>query len=711
MKRFLLVLLFLSAGCLGAFSQTPAPTPEEDRDVVKITTNLIQLDVTVTDSSGRIVTDLKPEEIEIYENKKKQEITNFSFINAESKTVERQLVGKAAPKNKPLMIPQPPLKLRPEQVRRTLALVVDDIGLSFESMNAVIKTLRKFVDEQMQPNDLVAIVRTASGVGASQQFTSDKRQLLAVINRIKWYPGGKAGVTAFAAIAPGISKNIRPPSMIGKQPDEDVKEAEDERQNRFQLGTISGINYILKGMRRIPGRKSLVLFSDGFGFQRDGGVNSDVVTSLRELADLANRSAVIISTLDARGLQPLGLTAEDSVGEMSIQEVQSNLRARSTELFVTQGSLDFLAKVTGGVSIKNRNDLTLGLERILYNQASYYLVGYQPDEKTFDPAKLRFNWIDVKVNRPGVRVSFRSGFINRRDTNNEGFAAKPFTPKAQIFEALLSPFSAGEITVNLTPIFTDTERQGSYLSSLIHVKASDLKFTDEPDGWKKSVFNIVVAAMGADGTVVDSVSREQVMRVKGPTYERLMRDGFVYTIPFPVKKPGPYQMRVALRDGATAKIGSANQFVDVPDLSKERVTVGGIILQNVDDKQQNTGDGMPDLSQTDYIQNTALRQFRSDSALFYNTTFYGAKPDAGKRPQLKTQVKIYRDGKEIFAEPETDYIPAAGDDIKRLPFRGAVRFANGLPPGQYILQIIVSDLLAKEKYRIQNAWTDFEIVQ
>ncbi len=710
MKRFLLVLLFLSAGCLAAFSQTPAPTPEEDRDVVKITTNLIQVDVTVTDSKGRIVTDLKPEEIEIYENKKKQEITNFSFINAETKTVERQLAEKAAPKNKPL-VPQPPLKLRPEQVRRTLALVVDDLTLSFESMSAVIKTLKKFVDEQMQPNDLVAIVRTASGVGASQQFTSDKRQLRAVIDRIKWYPGGKAGVTAFAAFSPGISKNIRPPSMIGKQPDEDVREAEDERQNRFQLGSISAINYILKGMRRIPGRKSLVLFSDGFGFQRDAGVNSDVVTSLRELADLANRSAVIISTLDARGLQPLELTAEDNVGEMSIQEVQTRLSGRRTELFVTQGSLDFLAKVTGGVSIKNRNDLTLGLERILYHQASYYLVGYQPDEKTFDPAKLRFNWLDVKVTRPGVRVSFRSGFVNRRDVNNEGFTGKPVTPKAQIFEALLSPFSAGEITVNLTPVFTDTENQGPYISSLIHVKASDLKFTDEPDGWKKSVFNIVVAAMGADGAVVDSVSREQIMRVKGPTYERLMRDGFVYTIPFPIKKPGPYQMRIVLRDAATAKIGSANQFIDVPDLKKERVTIGGITLQNVDDKQQSGSAAVPDPSQTDYVQNTALRQFKAGSALFYNTTFYGAKLDGGKKPHLKTQVKIYRDGKEIFLEPETDYVPAAGGDTGRLPFRGAVQFINGLPPGQYILQIIVFDLLAKEKYRLQTAWTDFEIVQ
>src|ERR1700755_1505077 len=116
MKRFLLVCLFLTAASAAAFAQAPTPSPtppvDEDHDVVKITTNLIQIDVTVTDSRGRIVTDLKPEEIEVYENGVKKNITNFSFINAETKTVERQSKDKAAPKAKPL-IPQPPLKLRP----------------------------------------------------------------------------------------------------------------------------------------------------------------------------------------------------------------------------------------------------------------------------------------------------------------------------------------------------------------------------------------------------------------------------------------------------------------------------------------------------------------------------------------------------------------------------------------------------------------------
>src|ERR1044072_258750 len=138
MKKLLLVYLCIVVFAVAAFSQTPSPTPpvDEDHDVVKITTNLIQIDVTVTDSKGQIVTDLKPEEIEVYENGIKQNITNFSFINAETRSIERQAPAR---KNAPAAPPVPTVTapLKPDEVRRTIALVVDDLTLSFTSGYAV----------------------------------------------------------------------------------------------------------------------------------------------------------------------------------------------------------------------------------------------------------------------------------------------------------------------------------------------------------------------------------------------------------------------------------------------------------------------------------------------------------------------------------------------------------------------------------------------
>ncbi|HKQ99421.1 MAG TPA: VWA domain-containing protein, partial [Pyrinomonadaceae bacterium] len=192
-RRSALALILVLSLLTAAFGQQPSPPApvqqepqqEDDNEVVRITTNLVQLDAVVTDKQGKLVTDLLPEEVEIFEDDRPQKITNFSYISTESGTAQPVLTTKSGPadKNAP---PVPPVRLRPEQVRRTIALIVDDLNLSFVSTYYVRRALKNFVEKQMQPGDLVAIIRTAGGMGALQQFTSDKRQLQAAIERVKF---------------------------------------------------------------------------------------------------------------------------------------------------------------------------------------------------------------------------------------------------------------------------------------------------------------------------------------------------------------------------------------------------------------------------------------------------------------------------------------------------------------------------------------------
>ena len=196
MPRIYLFFLLIFLLTFSVFAQKPTPTPDDD--VVKISTNLIQLDVVVTDKNGKIVSDLKPEDFEVYENGKKQDLTNFLFVNTINQTKTVTTVKKPNKKDDKTAIPVPPVELKAEQVKRTIALIVDDLGLSFESMVRVRNSLKRFVDEQMQPNDLVAIIATGNGAGTLQQFTSDKRQLYAAIEKLKWNARGRAGITAFA---------------------------------------------------------------------------------------------------------------------------------------------------------------------------------------------------------------------------------------------------------------------------------------------------------------------------------------------------------------------------------------------------------------------------------------------------------------------------------------------------------------------------------
>ena len=283
----------------------------EDSDVVKISTALIQIDVTVTDKKGKVITDLRRDEIEIYENGQKQDISNFSFVSNAREFAENE-------KGKTPTAILPPTTVRPERVRRTIALVVDDLTLSFESTYYVRRALKKFVDEQMQDGDLVAIIRTGAGIGALQQFTTDRRQLHAAIEKVRWNSVGAGGIGAFAPLQ-ALDDTGAPETepVPGERTAEGIeREYNDFRQSVFATGTLGAINYVVRGMSDLPGRKSIMLLSDGFKlFTKDAGGTIEsgrVLQSLRRLVDQANRASVVVYTMDARGLQVTGITAADN---------------------------------------------------------------------------------------------------------------------------------------------------------------------------------------------------------------------------------------------------------------------------------------------------------------------------------------------------------------------------------------------------------------
>lgn len=180
----------LLAGLLPAASALCQEVPDT---TVRITVNLVQVDAVVTDSHGHQVTGLEARDFEILQDAKPQKITHFAYIP--TLPTQPATVSAAVADNKRML----PAVIRPSQVKRTIALVVDDLGLSFESMARVRGALKKFVDQQMQPGDLVAILRTGAGMGALQQFTSDKQQLYAAIAGVKYNALVRQGIRDLTA--------------------------------------------------------------------------------------------------------------------------------------------------------------------------------------------------------------------------------------------------------------------------------------------------------------------------------------------------------------------------------------------------------------------------------------------------------------------------------------------------------------------------------
>ena len=705
------------------------PTRDERDDVVRITTSLVQIDAVVT-KDGKQITDLRAEDFEIFEDGRPQVITNFSYIsNLPEAAASPPSIAATAPvqsKSKKNGPPVLPAVLRPQDTRRAIAVVVDDLGISMESMGSIRSQLRKFVDEQILRNDLVAIIRTGGEVGSLQQFTTDKRLLHRAIEGLRRNPCSRMGVTVLTPV--GSESN-----QIGLCSAQSFH------------STTQSLQFIVQGMRELPGRKSMIILSDYMpsdtldlnSLERgairpprgaaDAGMSEPVSVpgeslfsneaALRRVAELAIRASVVIYGVDTRGLQVTGITAADNpsaggmgIGTRGVQNIiarnQAALAGRRYVLQDGNAGSDLIARETGGFLIRGSNDF--GLQRVMRDQEGYYLFAYRPKDSTFD---RHFHHITARIKRPGFTVRTRAGFFGV--TDDEARPAE-LTSRDRMNIALMSPFGAVDIDVRLTTLFANTPGAGSLLRSLLYFQARDLTFTDEPDGWHQSTFDLSGVIFGDNGRVVNQVSETRTLRLQTKEYDRVLRDGIVYQLDMPIKSPGAYQFRVAVRDITSSRIGTAGQFVEVPDLKSTRLALSGISVSSGTDTPEATGasgTARPADSQTtsdNPSANPSNRRFRQGSGLFFGYSVYNARLDKGTL-NLAAQARIFRDGKLVF-EGASKPIDLAGQaDLERIAAGGGLRLGS-LEPGEYILQIVVSDALAAEQHRIATQWIDFEIV-
>jgi VWFA-related protein len=743
-----MLLAFVVA--LSLLTPLAGQEPAKQGEVVHVTTNLVEIDVVVTDKNGRHVTDLGAEDFEVSEDGKKQQVTNFSYIAAggASATGVEAAATPVAPSKKgaePVM----PAQLKREQVRRTVALVIDDLGLSFESFGYARQALTKFVDEQMQPNDLVAVLRTSRGVGVLQQFTSDKRQLHAAIGNVRWNPQGRGSISPTGTMnEQSIGADIRHNIQF-------MEEAEETRAGQYSVGTIGTMNAIVRGLGEMPGRKSIVLISEAFQMFSAQGRNVELVQALRSLTDEANAHSVAIYTVDASGLQSYTFEASDKVAgysylidplvmaasggpasgggaggvppnapprtlprvdTLSAQAEQDSGAAfrrlgaltamREQQAGETHTVLSYLAQRTGGLFERNRNDLAAGIERIMSDQQGYYLVGYRPDESTVgaDGRGRRLHNLNVKVKRSGLKVRSRASYVG---ISAEDRRARPRTRAERLTAALISPFSSGDIRVRLTSLFGDEpDSGGTYLRSLLHVDARDLTFKEESGGVRTAELEMVAVAFGDSGQVVDQLSYPQTVRAANDSeYQRMLENGLVYILNFPIKKGGPYQMRVAVLDANSERNGAAMQFVEAPDLTKNRLALSGLVLSNAAEADK--------ASAEESIQSgPAVRRLRHGMMLDYRYIIYNAQANStDTNPLVQTQMRLLREGKPVFTGKVASLDVIKQLNPKRINAGGRLRIGPDLTLGDYVLQVVVTNTTDPKKPSTTTQWIDFEIVK
>jgi VWFA-related protein len=703
--RILLSSSLILSMLLTAFPQQPAPPPPkptpaqeklpdvDSQDVVKITSNLVQVDVVVT-KDDKVVRDLQPEDFEIFEDGKPQTITNFSYVS----NVPAAATPAPATNSRDKLAPIPPAKINLGDQRRIMALVIDDQAISWESIGRVKVQIKKILDE-LSPNDLVAIIRTAGDVGSLQQFTNDKRVLQSALDGLRWNPCSRAGTNVFRQLG-----QIGP--SLGLCP------------GYVRNTTLSSLNFILKGMSFLPGRKSLVVFSDDIPIEdksRSTGGNiistmpsspaamnsfpesatgslpdlgNDYREQLERIAEVAIRSSVVIYAVDTRGLKYTGLTAADRTA--GIPNILQTQKEREEQLARGREGSDLIARQTGGFLIKNSNDL--GLKRIMEDQQGYYLIGFRPAEETFN---RNFHHLKARVKRSGLTVRTRDGFYGF--TSDQGRPPLLSTTDA-MNKAVGSPFGAKDVSIRLTTFFID-EGKGPVLRSFLYLDPHDLTFSDRPDGLRAANIEVKAILFGDNGKIIQEANQRGSIAVAANTYDRSLREGVIYTFDLPTKIGG-IQFRVALRDVATGRIGSAGQFVDIPNLQSGLLAISGIVMR--EQTAAGATDPFPDVR-----VGPAVRRFHQGATADFGYMIYNANHTS----QLTAETRLYHDGKMILSPYPLAISLPGQTDPRHLTNRGSLPLTSDMVPGDYVLQIIVTDSASKPKVRVASQWIDFEIVK
>jgi VWFA-related protein len=397
------------AVALGRSDSESAKVP-----VIRISVALIQVDVVVTDKKGRHVTDLGPDDFEIREDGKARTVANASYVRLDGAEPPAP-TSPSAPASEggtshESVTPDPALQ-------RTMLFVVDDRRLTLEGIVPLRAALHQVVDD-LPATDRLAMISTAGGRRNVLPPSVDRAELRKAIRGLRYQPYGQQELER------EWLERARLGTPLSRQ--SDFLAVDGLWQEPFVLDSLAAIETAVLYLRGQPGRKALVLASQGFSLptqvgrfsslrlEVDGflGTSSTVEEAFQKLGDLATRSSVVIHALDPRGLVTTGIGAADRVEPPRAAAYNEALGRRRQDLRQDEWSLRRLPLETGGLAITSSNDMLGGLRRIVDDLGGYYLVGYEPGETTFGGPRDRPNFrkLAVKVKRAGLQARTRRGF-------------------------------------------------------------------------------------------------------------------------------------------------------------------------------------------------------------------------------------------------------------------------------------------------------------
>ncbi len=716
------LLLWTCCGLMAAGparGQTPPPS-EASGAPIRVTSDSVAVDVVVTDKHNRYVKDLTIDDFVLTENGVEQKIRSLESSYAAPPDAVTP-PGDAASGDEVRVGGLEAVVDRPSELNLVI-LLLDYATIQYSNQVYVREAAVDFIRERLRPTDLMAVFRVDSGLKFLQGFTGDKSELQEAVAAQSPQGSANAFDQAFLAESAERAENdvanltsqIEGLGQAGTGSGQVAFQAQIIRSQLEKVQALEGLYYsqlsysreqqsrpvigairtIADGVRHIPGRKTLVLFSQGFA------VPGSLEPALHNAVESANRSNLAIYSIDAGGLQPRYRDGESELYDISAGKPGDRVkaygglslfdRAREVGSDQAESSLRFLANATGGFLIRNTNDFGSALEKIETEIRGRYLLTYQPSDQLFDG---EFRSIEVKVKREGLAVRARKGYW--------AVPAGAAALSAEEYRSLVKPSAtpiAAPLALQVQPAYFLGEA-GDY-DVLLTLEAGAKDFGLQSEGDKNFVH------LRLFGMIEDSEGRP-VLSFRGPSRVEVQPDTATADLRLRLQsglrlRPGRYALTVRAEDPLSGRGVLHCGALSLPETDPSRASLSSLILAG--GLAADPGEG--NLTVDGYrILPAAGRRFSADDRLLFYLNLYRPGVDRDS-VRLDLAVSLYKAGQRVGGMTET--IRSKELEADPVPYLKVARYLDlrGLEPGRYLIRAELHDRVRDQRLATQ---TGFEI--
>jgi VWFA-related protein len=539
--------------CLYSAHLLTAQAPQQPTFRVQV--EAIEIDASVTDAQGNVVTDLTKDDFEILENGRPQTITSFGLVNIPRVRPERPLLAANAI--------EPDVQSNNQGEGRLYVIALDQV--TGEQILRTRRFVRRFIERYFAPNDLGAVVFLGRADHSKAQGLTNNPRLL--LQSVDAFSGGFGSDPAPVPPSPpgGGGAPPLPTSNLNLERDMRLREA------------MGSFRQIVEYMATVHGRrKALLLFSQGYAsdifrvVDYRGGALSHAEEDLHRAINAATRNNVVVYPIDPRGLTEDGGLAETETGPST--DPGARLEASIARLDARQ-SLTTIATATGGFALTSSNSFENAFDRIVQENSTYYVLGFS---STNDRRDGRYRKLDVRVKRPGLVVRGRAGYIAPLRNERPPDPPKPAANVSlAVAEALRSTVAVNGLPIRVFAApFKGAARDATVVMA-VEVDASQLGLV-EKDGVHVGAFEVSYFSIDMRNKFYPGQTQTARLTLKPDTVAQVMKTGIRMLVETTLA-PGRYQVRVAAGNGA-GKAGSVVYDLDVPDFTKDALIMSGVTI-------------------------------------------------------------------------------------------------------------------------------------